>query len=559
MSSNTMKWLTVLLSVLYPVHNFGVNDGRRRELLDQTNTFQLQGSAHCGPALRTDSSGIIQSPNYPRPYPRQISCTWCIMAPQQSRLSISVIDLDLEEDQDCQHPPCCSQDWLSLPIGNPAIKEPGMFRQICGRNITIPHILLQQQKAVIEFHAFSSESINRRNPARGFQLRYSAVPRCRPPQLLCGSSDDCYTLSQRCDGTADCTEGTDEKECHSPTIASAPIPCKNENGEELPHCDNGLCLRNGAWCNGKDDCGDGSDERGCIRNSVIAAAIMGSLLSSLVFVIVVGCTCCRLRRFPAFLFPHNHLQHGNSLINGSSPTAGIRELQPPTSPYGRHPLPPLDERVLAREPPPPYTAAVSSENTLSMDSSVGVLPVRCIRNSPCRPHASSRHHHQQQIFHSQRHLTWVEMGNGNAANSGSSGGRHHPNLRRHQRRQRRRYFPSESQMQRSNEEASASNLSFPPSSLDIPCLPLPADTMEPKHGKCMVGHEGMPSLVSHRSPNSIPLLTSSPSAGSSSSSHVPPSPESAPPSPTTSASSASTNHSLVSYLSMNCDDSQLLM
>ncbi|XP_046395167.1 uncharacterized protein LOC124162622 [Ischnura elegans] len=558
MSTNIMKWLPVLLSVLSPVHNFGDNDGRRRaSLLDQPNTFQLQNSALCGPALRTDASGVIQSPNYPHPYPRHISCTWYIMPPQHSRLSIRVIDLDLEEDEDCVHGPCCSQDWLSLPIGNSALKEPGMFRQVCGRNRTIPRIPLQQPKAVIEFRATSST--NKRNPARGFQLRYTSDPRCHPPQMSCGPSEKCFTSNQRCDEHPDCPEGTDEKGCPSPTIATIPFPCKTEDGEELPHCDNGICLRKGAWCNGRDDCGDGSDERGCIRNSVIAAAIMGSLLSSLIFVVVIGCTCCRMRRFPAFLFPHSHLQHGSALINGSSPSAGIRELQPPTSPYGRHPLPPLDERVLAREPPPPYTAAVSPENTLSMDSSVGVLPVRCIRNSPCRPHGPSRHHLQQQMFHSQRHLTWVEMGNGNAPNSGSSGGRHHTNSRRHQRRQRRRYFPSESQMQRSNEEASASNLSFPPSTLNIPCLPLPADAMEPKRGKCMVNREGVPSLVSHRSPNSIPLLTSSPSAGSSSSSHVPPSPESAPPSPTTSASSASTNHSLVSYLSMNCDDSQLLM
>lgn len=56
--------------------------------------------AGCGGVL-TGSSGSLMSPNYPRPYGHNAECRWLIRVSQGSRIALTVVDMDIEEQPDC--------------------------------------------------------------------------------------------------------------------------------------------------------------------------------------------------------------------------------------------------------------------------------------------------------------------------------------------------------------------------------------------------------------------------------------------------------------------------
>lgn len=49
---------------------------------------------------------------------------------------------------------------------------------------------------------------------------FSAYSTCNSPNVTCGSNDDtrCITPQQMCDGSSDCSDGSDEKGCQQGTI-----------------------------------------------------------------------------------------------------------------------------------------------------------------------------------------------------------------------------------------------------------------------------------------------------------------------------------------------------
>ncbi|XP_023227627.1 low-density lipoprotein receptor-related protein 12-like isoform X2 [Centruroides sculpturatus] len=101
-------------------------------------------------------------------------------------------------------------------------------------------------------------------------------------KMACSSGRGCYSGVQRCNGVAECGDDSDEINC-------GPERCKSDGGGFL--CANGRCIREIWKCDRTDDCGDGSDERNCLKNSVVSAAVMGSLVCGLLLVVAVGCTC----------------------------------------------------------------------------------------------------------------------------------------------------------------------------------------------------------------------------------------------------------------------------
>ncbi|PVD30335.1 hypothetical protein C0Q70_09599 [Pomacea canaliculata] len=74
---------------------------------------------------------------------------------------------------------------------------------------------------------------------------------CAENQFMC-ESGECILAEWACDTQADCSDGSDEKDCQ--------CMCR---GEHKFQCSNGKCVPTSFICDAFDDCGDGSDEVDC--------------------------------------------------------------------------------------------------------------------------------------------------------------------------------------------------------------------------------------------------------------------------------------------------------
>ncbi|OQR70192.1 low-density lipoprotein receptor-like, partial [Tropilaelaps mercedesae] len=181
-------------------------------------------------------------------------------------------------------------------------------------------------------------------------------PRC-PEMIHCRSDDPCGFLEeQRCNGRDECRDGFDETNCQ-------PTSCGPRHGSFL--CSDGRCISEKRRCDHAVDCAGAEDELYCIKNSVITAAIMGSLVCGILIVIAISCTC---RLYALRLVSYQRQQN-------CAPTAGSGAAG-----GGHH-----DERFRRRssisdsdllrfdalqdlycyygfrDPPPPYSVAVAGD------------------------------------------------------------------------------------------------------------------------------------------------------------------------------------------------------
>jgi len=94
----------------------------------------------------------------------------------------------------------------------------------------------------------------------------------RPGQLdfdtfKCQTSDQCILSSGRCNGIANCDDGSDEVGCETswglPAVLHAEV-CREPFVADIQYqCDDGTCTHIEGRCNGVPNCADGSDETGC--------------------------------------------------------------------------------------------------------------------------------------------------------------------------------------------------------------------------------------------------------------------------------------------------------
>ena len=76
---------------------------------------------------------------------------------------------------------------------------------------------------------------------------------CSAWQFRCGVPQErCVPLHWRCDGEAQCKDGSDEMGCAARTCAAGQRQCNNSN-----------CVSSWKVCDGANDCGDNSDEADC--------------------------------------------------------------------------------------------------------------------------------------------------------------------------------------------------------------------------------------------------------------------------------------------------------
>uniref|UniRef100_T1K866 CUB domain-containing protein n=1 Tax=Tetranychus urticae TaxID=32264 RepID=T1K866_TETUR len=214
-------------------------------------------------------------------------------------------------------------------------------------------------------------------------------------KILCANNAKCFFRDERCNGIADCSDGSDERNCtkelcrhdhgaflcangqciHSIQVCDTSLDCDDgsdeinctteqcrpEQGNFL--CTNGNCIQAILTCDRSNDCGDSSDEINCLKNSVITAALMGSLICGLLLVIAISCTCklIALRQIEQQRQAQDDSYCGSATNNLYS-SSHIYQRYFPFARSNSHSTSPLfspDSEYFYREPPPSYASAVS--------------------------------------------------------------------------------------------------------------------------------------------------------------------------------------------------------
>ena len=111
--------------------------------------------------LITGQNGVIQSPNYPRPYPNNADITWVLMGPSAGRISISFKSFSLEEDSACRY------DYVELRDGT-ASNSP-LIGKFCGGNVPATY-MSADNSLFVNFKSDVSES------RAGFQAKWEWLP-----------------------------------------------------------------------------------------------------------------------------------------------------------------------------------------------------------------------------------------------------------------------------------------------------------------------------------------------------------------------------------------------
>ncbi|XP_062865444.1 neuropilin-2a [Trichomycterus rosablanca] len=123
------------------------------------------GSEHCFRNF-TALSGVIESPDFPDKYPHNLECSYIIIAPPQTEVTLTFKTFDLENDPLLMTEGDCKYDWLEVWDGLPQVSP--LIGRYCGTKIP-PEIVSSTGLLSLFFHTDMAVAKD------GFSARYNVT------------------------------------------------------------------------------------------------------------------------------------------------------------------------------------------------------------------------------------------------------------------------------------------------------------------------------------------------------------------------------------------------
>ncbi|CAG0905108.1 unnamed protein product [Cyprideis torosa] len=172
MFSSSVLWLNKasscwmgVISLVMLLHAHQVDAHRNQNKPNKSECEKIINS-------RTERSGEIDSPGFPRPYPQNTSCTYIFQGDKSERVRIEFQQFDLgpvtKDDIVDEKYPCRTMDKVSVYVHDPGTEEQDKIEYFCGQEIPMA-VMSTGNVMKVQFDG-------RRNPRKknnGFRAKFS--------------------------------------------------------------------------------------------------------------------------------------------------------------------------------------------------------------------------------------------------------------------------------------------------------------------------------------------------------------------------------------------------
>ncbi|KAF7689734.1 hypothetical protein HF521_013087 [Silurus meridionalis] len=136
------------------------------------------GSEHCFRNF-TAPTGVIESPDFPDKYPHNLECSYIIITPPQTEVTLTFKTFDLENDPLLMTEAECKYDWLEVWDGLPQVSP--LIGRYCGMKIP-PEIVSSTGLLSLSFHTDMAVAKD------GFSARYNMTRKDVTESFPCNSA-----------------------------------------------------------------------------------------------------------------------------------------------------------------------------------------------------------------------------------------------------------------------------------------------------------------------------------------------------------------------------------